>query len=497
MKTPLIISLDQGTTSSRTIAFDAKGETVISHQKDFTQYFPKNGWVEHQPEEIWQSQYDTLLETLKDVKENHKVKAIGITNQRETVVIWNRKTGKPIHNAIVWQDRRTAAYCNELKRKGLHDKIQDKTGLLIDSYFSATKIKWILDHVEGSRESAKNGELCFGTVDSWLIFKLTRGKVHVTDVTNASRTMICNIHSATWDEELLELFDIPKEMLPDIRSCSEHYGDAIIPELDMKIPITGIAGDQQAALFGQLCTKKGMVKNTYGTGCFLLMNTGKKPVISKNKLLTTIAWQINGKTYYALEGSVFVAGAAVQWLRDGLNLIDHAKEIENLAGSVDNSDDVVVVPAFTGLGAPYWDSYARGSILGISRGTTKAHIARATLEGIALQVYDIVKAMENDAGMQIKELRVDGGASANNLLLQIQSDIFDCEVVRPTQLETTALGAAYLAGLAVGMFKNKKELHKHWNIDKRFIPHTHKENQQKLLKQWEKAVRRSQEWLES
>ena len=490
-----ILALDQGTTSSRTIVFDAKGESVISAQQDFEQIFPKNGWVEHNPEAIWNSQ----LSTIKDVLSNDNIDAkniatIGITNQRETTVVWNRTTGEPIYNAIVWQDRRTAEFCDKLKSDGYSEMIQQKTGLIIDAYFSASKIKWILDHVDNARDLAQKEELCFGTVDTWLIYKLTEGRQFVTDVSNASRTMLFNIHNLRWDDELLTLFDISKSILPEVKSSSEIYGKTKLFGND--IPISGIAGDQQAALFGQLCTKKGMVKNTYGTGCFLLMNTGKTPVMSNNQLLTTVAWQINGKTQYALEGSVFVGGAAVQWLRDGLKIIDSAEDIEALANTVNDSDGVIVVPAFTGLGSPYWDPYARGSILGISRGTTQAHIARATLEGIALQVYDIVKAMENDANIHLKELRVDGGASANDLLLQIQADIFECEVIRPKNLETTALGAAYLAGLAVGMFKNKKELKKNWQKDKIFKPKTNKEKQLKLISQWQKAVGRSQNWVE-
>ena len=493
MSNKIILALDQGTTSSRTIAYNSKGKPIATAQQDFEQLFPKNGWVEHDPEAIWQSQLKTINEVFsKDISANDVV-GIGITNQRETTIVWNKETGEPIYNAIVWQDRRTASYCDELKSTGQEELIQEKTGLIIDAYFSATKLRWILHNVLGAKDLAKNGKLCFGTVDTWLIYKLTKGKVFVTDVSNASRTMLFNIHILKWDTELLNLFDIPKAILPEVKSSSEVYGHTEL--FNYKIPICGIAGDQQAALFGQLCTKKGMVKNTYGTGCFLLMNTGKKPVKSQNNLLTTIAWQINGKTQYALEGSVFVGGAAVQWLRDGINLINDASEIEALASSVPDSDNVVVVPAFTGLGAPYWDPYARGSIMGISRGTTKGHIARATLEGIALQVYDIVKAMERDSNMHITELRVDGGATANNLLLQIQSDIFDCDVVRPTNLETTALGAAYLAGLAVGVFKSKDALSEYWEKDKTFKPQTNKEGRVKLINLWHKAVNRSKDWL--
>ncbi|WP_299119956.1 glycerol kinase GlpK [uncultured Winogradskyella sp.] len=495
MSQQLILALDQGTTSSRSIVFDVYGNKIESSQQDFEQIFPKNGWVEHDPEAIWSSQFKTIKAVLSKEKVTvDAIAGIGITNQRETTIVWNRKTGEPVYNAIVWQDRRTATFCDKLKSDGYSELIQKKTGLIIDAYFSGSKIKWILDNVPNTRDLANKGELCFGTVDTWLIYKLTKGEVFVTDVSNASRTMIFNIHTLKWDEELLDLFTIPKSMLPEIKSSSEIYGYTDL--FERKLPIAGIAGDQQAALFGQLCTKKGMVKNTFGTGCFLLMNTGKKPVASQNQLLTTVAWQINGKTHYALEGSVFVGGAAVQWLRDGLNLIDDAKDIEALANEVDDSDGVIVVPAFTGLGAPHWDPYARGSIQGISRGTTKSHIARATLEGIALQVYDIVKAMENDANMHLKELRVDGGASANNLLMQIQSDIFNCNVVRPTNLETTALGAAYLAGLAVGIYKNKKEIRKQWQKDKTFTPETNTEKQLQLISQWHKAVNRSKNWVE-
>ena len=497
MKTPVIISLDQGTTSSRTIAFNSQGEALISHQKAFEQLFPDNGWVEHNPSAIWESQYSTLVKTLNELDQTHELKAIGITNQRETVVIWDKASGKPIYNAIVWQDRRTAAYCDELKAQGHHHTIQQKTGLVIDAYFSATKIKWILDKVPGARDKAKAGELCFGTIDSWLIYKLTQGKVHVTDVTNASRTMICNIHTAQWDHELLALFDIPRELLPEIRSCSEFYGNAVIPEMNLEIPITGIAGDQQAALFGQMCIEPGMLKNTYGTGCFLLMNTGAKPILSQNNLLTTIAWKIGDEISYALEGSVFVGGAAVQWLRDGLNLIEAAAEVEDLASSVETSEGVVVVPAFTGLGAPHWDPYARGAILGLTRGTTKAHIARATLEGITLQVYDIVKAMETDSKVNSTELRVDGGATANNLLMQIQADVFDFNVVRPANLESTALGAAYLAGLAVGVWSSVDELSSQWKIDTVFEPHNDDKSRTSLINKWHKATAKSKGWIDS
>lgn len=493
MHKDIILALDQGTTSSRSIAFDKEGNKIASAQKDFEQLFPQNGWVEHNPEAIWQSQLKTIKDLFVKEISPERVAAIGITNQRETTLVWHKRTGQPIYNAIVWQDRRTASFCNDLKEKGHSEFIKDKTGLVIDAYFSGSKIKWILENVDGAQELAQKCELCFGTVDTWLIYNLTEGKVHITDVGNASRTMLFNIHSLTWDDELLNLFSIPRTMLPEIKSSSEIYGYTQL--FGNEIPIAGIAGDQQAALFGQLCTEKGMVKNTYGTGCFLLMNTGEKPVHSKKNLLTTIAWQINGTTHYALEGSVFVAGAAVQWLRDGINIIEDAKEIENLAKEVDNSDGVIIVPAFTGLGAPHWNPYARGSILGISRGTSKAHIARATLEGIALQVFDIVKAMESDSGVNLTELRVDGGASSNDLLMQIQANLFNSNVIRPSNLETTALGAAYLAGLAVGFFKKIEDLQVQWKKDKVFSSNMNNGEREKLLLYWDKAVLRSKDWI--
>ncbi|MCH7524976.1 MAG: glycerol kinase GlpK, partial [Bacteroidetes bacterium] len=427
---------------------------------------------------------------------NQEVVAIGITNQRETTIVWDRNTGEPIYNAIVWQDRRTAKYCDELKAKGKTETIKEKTGLILDAYFSATKLKWILDTIEDAREKAENNELCFGTVDTWLVWKLTNGEKFITDVSNASRTMLFNIHSLEWDQELLDLFNIPKSILPEVKESSQIYGETSEGLFNKKIPISGIAGDQQAALFGQLCTEKGMVKNTYGTGCFLLMNTGEEPVYSKNNLLTTIAWKINGKVNYALEGSVFVGGAAVQWLRDGLKIIDTAAEIEALASSVPDNGGIYFVPALTGLGAPYWDSYARGIIVGITRGTTQAHIARATLEGIAYQVYDIVSAMEADSNAKGTELRVDGGATGNNLLLQFQTDIFGFPVVRPNVQEITALGAAYLAGLAVGFWENIEELKSQWSINRKFTPKMETKKVEELLKQWHKAVSRSANWIE-
>ena len=497
MNERFILALDQGTTSSRAILFDHSGKNRATAQKDFKQIFPQPGWVEHDPDDIWESQIQSALNIAKQINIEFKyIAAIGITNQRETTLVWDRETGKPIYNAIVWQDRRTSKFCDSLKQKGHLDSIKKKTGLIIDAYFSATKLKWILDHVEGAREKAKSGKLCFGTVDTWLIWKLTKGKTFVTDVSNASRTMLFNIKTLEWDSELLEMFDIPLNILPEVKESSEVYGVTDKSVFGVEIPIAGIAGDQQAALFGQLCTEKGMVKNTYGTGCFLLMNTGNKPVYSNNNLLTTIAWKINGKTSYALEGSVFVGGAVVQWIRDGLNLINDAKEIEDLANEVEDNGGVYFVPALTGLGAPYWDSYARGTIIGITRGTTKSHIARASLEGIAFQVYDIVKSMEADANAKGTELRVDGGATANNLLLQFQADIFKFNVVRPNFLETTALGAAYLAGLAVGYWNTIEELKNQWSIDKIFKPDLEESKVNTLIKQWHKAVSRSKNWIE-
>ena len=497
MSEQFILALDQGTTSSRAILFDHSGNNKATTQKDFMQIFPQPGWVEHDPEDIWDSQIQSALNISKKIDIEFKdIAAIGITNQRETTLVWDRETSKPIYNAIVWQDRRTSKYCDSLKQQGHLDKIKKKTGLIIDAYFSATKLKWILDNVEGAREKANSGKLCFGTVDTWLIWKLTKGNTFVTDVSNASRTMLFNIKTLRWDSELLDLFDIPISILPEVRESSEVYGVTDKSIFGVEIPIAGIAGDQQAALFGQLCTEKGMVKNTYGTGCFLLMNTGIRPVYSKNNLLTTIAWKINGKTNYALEGSVFVGGAAVQWIRDGLNLIKNAKEIEDLANEVEDNGGVYFVPALTGLGAPYWDSYARGTIIGITRGTTKSHIARATLEGIAFQVYDIVKSMEADANAKGTELRVDGGATENNLLLQFQADIFKFNVVRPNFLETTALGAAYLAGLGIGYWDSIDDLKNQWSIDRVFKPNLDENKVNNLIGQWHRAVSRSKNWIE-
>ena len=497
MKNKLILTLDQGTTSSRAIVFNHDGEIVSISQKPFEQIFPKPGWVEHDPNEIWSSQISCAAEVIaKTGISGKEIAAIGITNQRETTIVWDRETSEPLYNAIVWQDRRTAKYCDELKAAGHAEMIQKKTGLVLDAYFSGTKVKWILDNVPGAREKAEQGKLCFGTVDTWLIWKLTRGKMFMTDVSNASRTLLLNIHTLEWDTELLELFNIPRAMLPEVKQSSEIYGETCTTLFSTKIPIAGVAGDQQAALFGQLCTKPGMVKNTYGTGCFMLMNTGDKPVYSKNNLLTTVAWKINGKITYALEGSVFVGGAAVQWLRDGAKMIDSAEDIEALASSVPDNGGVYFVPALTGLGAPYWDQYARGAILGITRGTTNAHIARATLEGIAYQVYDLVKAMEADFGKKGTELRVDGGAAVNNLLMQFQSDLFGFKVIRPKMLETTALGAAYLAGLAVGYWKSVDELQQQWSIDREFSPEMPKVEVDELVKNWDKAVGRVGNWIE-
>ena len=495
--TQYILALDQGTTSSRAIIFDKKGRQVAVAQKDFEQHFPKAGWVEHDPVEIWTSQASVATEVI--TKSNitaAQIAGIGITNQRETTILWDRKTGKPVYNAIVWQDRRTSEYCNQLKEQGYAETIREKTGLIIDAYFSATKIKWILDNVEGVRERAERGEICFGTVDSWLIWKLSSGKAHLTDVTNASRTMIYNIHSLRWDEDLLKIFDIPASILPEVKSSSEVFCTTAGDIFSAKIPIAGIAGDQQAALFGQLCLKPGMAKTTYGTGCFLVMNTGEKPVTSDNQLLTTIAWKIGDKVNYALEGSVFIGGAAIQWLRDGISLLDHAKESEALAESLPDNDGVYFVPALTGLGAPYWNQDARGAFFGITRGTSVAHMTRAALEAIAYQVYDVLKAMEKDAGEEVREMRVDGGATANNFLMQFQADLVRCTIKRPKMLETTALGAAYLAGLATGYWEDVEDLRELWEADQSFEPKQDAEKVKKYLHFWHKAVNRSLNWIE-
>jgi len=484
-----ILSLDQGTTSSRAIVFSHSGEIVAIAQKEFTQIYPNAGWVEHNPLEIWSTQLSVAAEVI--VKAGLKasdINAIGITNQRETTLVWDKETGKPIYNAIVWQDRRTSNYCDDIKKQGLSQKIQDKTGLIIDSYFSATKAKWILENVEGAKEKADAGKLAFGTVDSWLIWNLTGGITHVTDVSNASRTMMYNIHKLEWDEELLSLFGIPKSMLPEVKSSSEVYGETSGNILAAKIPIAGIAGDQQSALFGQMCTKVGMVKNTYGTGCFMLMNIGKTPKISANNLLTTIAWQINGEVNYALEGSIFIGGAVVQWLRDELGMISKSADVETLASKVPDTQGVYIVPAFAGLGAPHWDQHARGTITGLTRGTNKSHIARAALESIAYQTMDVLKAMEADAGVGIAELRIDGGATANNLLMQFQADLLNCKVIRPEVTEVTAIGAAYLAGLATGFWKNIDEIRSQWKINKTFTAKEGVDNSERV-KGWNRAIK--------
>lgn len=491
-----IMALDQGTTSSRAILFDKEGNIVATSQKEFTQFYPKVGWVEHNPMEIWGSQSGVMREVLETNSIRPKeVCAIGITNQRETTIVWEKSTGKPVYNAIVWQCRRTSEICDELKEKGYEKLIKDKTGLILDAYFSATKIKWILDNVEGAREKAENGELLFGTVDTWLIWNLTRGKVHVTDYTNAARTMLYNIKELKWDDEILEILDIPKSMLPDVKPSSYVYGHTDEGMLSgAQIPIAGCAGDQQAALFGQTCFEEGSAKNTYGTGCFMLMNTGENIVESKHGLLTTIAWGVDGKVEYALEGSIFIGGASIQWLRDELRVLYDAKQSEFYANSVKDTNGVYVVPAFAGLGAPYWDMYARGAIMGLTRGANRAHLVRATLESIAYQVKDVLNAMQEDSGLKLKDLRVDGGASSNNFLMQFQSDILDVNIDRPKVVETTALGAAYLAGLAVEFYNNKDEIKKSWIIDREFIPNMSDDKRNLLYKGWKKAVSRSLLW---
>ena len=495
MSSQYILALDQGTTSSRSMLFDKQGNIIGVAQKEFKQFFPQPGWVEHDANEIWSTQFGTMAEAVAKAQITMKqVAGIGITNQRETTVVWDRKTSQPIHHAIVWQDRRTAAYCDELKLANHAGMIQQKTGLIIDAYFSATKLKWILDNVPGARAKAEKGELAFGTIDTWLTWKLTNGEVHVTDVSNASRTMLFNIHTLKWDDELLKLFNIPDSVLPEVKPSSRIYGVTgnIIP--DSRIPIAGIAGDQQAALFGQMCTQPGMVKNTYGTGCFMLMNTGGEAISSKNNLLTTIAWQIDSKTTYALEGSVFIAGAVVQWLRDELKIIRTSAEIEELAARVKDTGGVYLIPAFAGLGAPHWNQYARGTIFGLTRGSNNAHIAKAALDSIAYQTYDVLKAMEADSGIHIKELRVDGGATVNNQLMQFQSDILNTKVVRPKITETTALGAAYLAGLAVGYWKNVGEIQEQWQVDKEFSPEMDDTSRNELVNGWQRAVKASIGW---
>jgi len=489
-----ILSLDQGTTSSRAIIFDHAGSIVSIAQKEFTQIYPQPGWVEHDPGEIWATQLAVAVEAVsKAGLKATDIAAIGITNQRETTVVWDKETGAPVYKAIVWQDRRTASFCDQLKQQS-GKLIQEKTGLIVDAYFSATKIRWILDNVEGARQKAQEGKLAFGTIDTWLVWKLTGGKVHATDITNASRTMLFNIHTCTWDEELLKLIDIPAGMLPQVRSSSEVFGETDKQILAAQIPIAGIAGDQQAALFGQMCTEKGMVKNTYGTGCFMLMNIGDKPIVSRNNLVTTIAWKIGDQVQYALEGSIFIGGAVVQWLRDGLGIISASSDVEALAKKVPDNGGVYLVPAFAGLGAPYWEQHARGTMVGITRGTTAAHIARASLESIALQTMDVLTAMQADAGSPIKELRVDGGATANDLLLQIQANVLQATVIRPQITETTAIGAAYLAGLATGFWKNIDEIKKQWKLNKSFSPDT--SNAIELTKGWQRAIKAAKAWAE-
>ena len=492
-----IMALDQGTTSSRAILYNHDGIPVATAQKEFTQIYPKPGWVEHDPEEIWATQAGVLTEVLSAAGiRSSDLAAIGITNQRETTVVWNRRTGKPVYNAIVWQDRRTADYCDKLNKEGYGEKIQEKTGLIIDAYFSATKIGWILDNVEGARGQAECGDLAFGTIDTWLTWNLTEGGVHITDVSNASRTMLFNINTLCWDEELLHIFGIPAGILPEVRSSSEVYGTTK-GIFSTPVPVAGIAGDQQAALFGQMCTEPGMIKNTYGTGCFLMMNTGTRPIRSASHLLTTVAWKVGDQTHYALEGSIFIAGAAVQWLRDGLGIIDSSAGVEKLATSVSDNGGVYFVPAFSGLGAPHWNQHARGTIVGITRGTTAAHIARATLESIAFQTLEVVQAMNKDSAVDILELRVDGGAAVDDLLMQFQSDLLRTKVVRPMVTETTALGAAYLAGLAVGYWRDMEEIRSQWKIGRIFVPQKYDTETDSLVKEWHKAVKAAVAWADS
>ena len=494
-----ILALDQGTTSSRAIVFNGRGTIETIAQNEFQQHYPEPGWVEHDPQEIWSTQAGVATEALSKVGiRSDRLAAIGITNQRETTIVWDRSTGEPVYNAIVWQDRRTARFCDALKNRGLVDLFQEKTGLVIDSYFSGTKVRWILENVDGARKRAEAGELAFGTVDTWLMWKLSGGELHMTDVTNASRTLMYNIREQRWDDELLDLLDVPRAMLPEVRSSSEVYGQTAGDMFGTPVPLAGIAGDQQSALFGQVCSKPGMGKNTYGTGAFMLMNTGETPVKSENDLLTTIAWKLgDAPTQYALEGSIFVAGAVVQWLRDGMRMIRSAEDVEYLANKVDTTDGVYFVPAFVGLGAPHWDQYARGTIVGITRGTTEAHIARAALESIALQSVDVIRAEEADSGIDLQELRVDGGATTNNLLMQMQADLLDVPVVRPEVSETTALGAAYLAGLAVGYYDSIEEISRKWKIDARFEPQMDRSTAKEKMTQWNRALERAKGWAPS
>jgi glycerol kinase len=493
----LILALDQGTTSSRAILFNHAGVVRAVAQKEFRQIYPHAGWVEHDPREIWSSQLAVARAALRKAKATAKdIAAIGITNQRETTILWDRRTGEPIHNAIVWQDRRTAGFCDDLKRAGHAKRIQRKTGLVIDAYFSGSKIRWLLDHVPRARERARRGQLAFGTIDTWLLWKLTGGALHITDPGNASRTMLFNLHTGAWDDELLRVLGVPRELLPEVRSSSEIYGETAKEIFGAPIRLGGIAGDQQAALFGQNCFQRGMAKNTYGTGCFMLMNIGPRPVPSRHQLLTTVAWNTGAKNDYALEGSVFIGGAVVQWLRDGLKLIKKSADIEALASSVADCGGVYLVPAFAGLGAPYWDQYARGTITGLTRGTTTGHIARAALEGIAFQVADVLEVMKKDSRVPVNELRVDGGAAANNLLLQFQADLLQVPVIRPKILETTALGAAYLAGLAVGFWKSRAEVEKTWRPDRVFQPKKSRDEVAHRRRRWGEALKRAQEWEE-
>jgi glycerol kinase len=497
MDKQFVLAIDQGTTSSRAIVFDHSGEIRAVAQKEFKQYFPNDGWVEHDPNEIWKTQAGVVAEAIMDCGANGKnIAAIGITNQRETTVVWDRETGEPVYKAIVWQDRRTSDYCDKLRADGWTEKVKEKTGLVIDSYFSGTKVRWILENVDGAREKAEQGKLAFGTIDTWLVWNFTKGETHVTDVTNASRTMLYNIREGKWDEELLELMNIPKSMLPEVKSSSEVYGHTKTTIFAHEVPIAGIAGDQQAAMFGQMCLQPGMLKNTYGTGSFIMFNTGDEAIESKNNLLTTIGYGMNDKTTYALEGSIFIAGAVVQWLRDGLGIIKSSSEIEKLALTENDNGGVYLVPAFAGLGAPHWDQRARGSIFGLTRGSSAGHIARAALEGIAFQVKDVLDAMEADSGIDIQELRVDGGATVNDTLMQFQSDILQIPLVRPKILETTALGAAYLAGLAVGFWKDTDQTKEQWQVDKRFEPKMGVDEAAGFLHKWNKAVQKSKEWIE-
>jgi len=490
-----VMALDSGTTSNRCILFNEKGETMSLSQNEFTQIYPKAGWVEHDANEIWSTQIGVATEAINRINAKaDDISSIGITNQRETTIVWEKDTGNPIYNAIVWQCRRTAEFCDELKAKGYTDKFREKTGLVIDAYFSGTKVRWILDHVEGAQERAEKGELLFGTVDTWLIWKLTNGRVHVTDYSNASRTLLYNINELKWDDEILEILNIPKAMLPEVKPSSAIYGETDPEYFGKPIPIAGAAGDQQAALFGQACFSPGEAKNTYGTGCFLLMNTGEKPVFSKNGLVTTIGWGVDDKVNYALEGSIFVAGAAIQWLRDELRIIDSSPDSEYIASQVEDTNGCYVVPAFVGLGAPYWDQYARGTIVGITRGVNKQHLVRATLESLAYQTYDVLEAMQQDSGIELKALKVDGGASNNNFLMQFQADINASPVLRPSNTETTAMGAAYLAGIATGFWKGQDDVLANWAIDREFEPQMAEEDRQARLKGWKKAVKRSFDW---